>query len=245
MSSPSSQPQPSTQLENQQQSQPITSTTTTTDPPPPLTSPNHFSYILFKRCTAYTFLLASPILVALPPRKLDLHTAALTIAFLVSANHVSREQSHSGRSITDRLTGFVTSPPSVSMPSAPRVFSGLPSERAEEVHRALKEQRRQQQQQQQERPDEAEDNDGSKERSRGIDGIARGMWMGGETEGWRQQRAEEEKKALEEGKGYGSLIMQHIREAWGVDDTSGRRKEEGAGEKKGEGESDGKEEKKE
>jgi hypothetical protein len=39
--------------------------------------------------------------------------------------------------------------------------------------------------------------------------------MGGEKSGWKERRLEEERKALEEGKGYGDLIMEHIREAFG------------------------------
>lgn len=37
-------------------------------------------------------------------------------------------------------------------------------------------------------------------------------WMGGETEGWKERRLEEERRALESGKGYGGLIMDQIRE---------------------------------
>jgi hypothetical protein len=61
-----------------------------------------------------------------------------------------------------------------------------------------------------------EEHDGEKG---GLGKVAKAIWMGGETEDWRRKRAEEEKKALEEGIGYGGLIMRHIREAIGVDKT--------------------------
>ncbi|KAL4903204.1 hypothetical protein BDW74DRAFT_156851, partial [Aspergillus multicolor] len=67
---------------------------------PPL--PNREAdFARFKNYAAYTFLLASPILIALPPRKLDHLTVALTTAFGVSANHITRERT--GRSIIDRI----------------------------------------------------------------------------------------------------------------------------------------------
>ncbi|KAK3936539.1 hypothetical protein QBC46DRAFT_394822 [Diplogelasinospora grovesii] len=40
------------------------------------------------------------------------------------------------------------------------------------------------------------------------------LWMGGETEGWKERRIEEEKKALESGKGYADLIIDQIWEVW-------------------------------
>lgn len=45
-------------------------------------------------------------------------------------------------------------------------------------------------------------------------GVLTKIWMGDEKEGWKEKRLEEEKKALEEGKGYGSLIMDQIWEVW-------------------------------
>ena len=68
---------------------------------------------------------------------------------------------------------------------------------------------------------DTEENQGQ---GQGLMGFARKIWMGRETEGWQKRRAEEERKALEEGKGYGSLIMEHLREAWGADDK-GEKKE--------------------
>ncbi|AEO62547.1 uncharacterized protein THITE_2106850 [Thermothielavioides terrestris NRRL 8126] len=64
-------------------------------------------------------------------------------------------------------------------------------------------------------------------------GLWERLWMGGEEEGWKEKRLEEERKALESGKGYGGLIMDQVREVWGGKDKSGR--EEGDGKGKGEG----------
>lgn len=50
----------------------------------------------------------------------------------------------------------------------------------------------------------------------GERGMLKRFWMGGESDDWVQERARKEKEALEEGgKGYGGLIMDSVREAFG------------------------------
>lgn len=64
-------------------------------------------------------------------------------------------------------------------------------------------------------------------------GLWERVWMGGEKEGWKERRLEEERRALESGKGYGGLIADQVREVWeGKKDTKGEG--EGEGKKKGE-----------
>lgn len=46
-------------------------------------------------------------------------------------------------------------------------------------------------------------------------GLARKLWYGGEREGWKERRIREEREALEEGRGYGELIADAVREAFG------------------------------
>ncbi|KAK3351345.1 hypothetical protein B0H65DRAFT_421077 [Neurospora tetraspora] len=53
-----------------------------------------------------------------------------------------------------------------------------------------------------------------KEHAEKNGGVLTKIWMGDEKEGWKEKRLEEEKKALESGKGYGSLIMDQIWEVW-------------------------------
>ena len=48
----------------------------------------------------------------------------------------------------------------------------------------------------------------------GKKGLVEKVWMGGEREGWRERRIREEKEAIEEGRGYGGLIMDQIWEVW-------------------------------
>ncbi|AEO56139.1 hypothetical protein MYCTH_2300706 [Thermothelomyces thermophilus ATCC 42464] len=40
------------------------------------------------------------------------------------------------------------------------------------------------------------------------------LWMGGEEEGWKERRLEEERRAIESGKGYGDLIADQVTEVW-------------------------------
>ncbi|KAL2179211.1 uncharacterized protein P884DRAFT_283795 [Thermothelomyces heterothallicus CBS 202.75] len=57
------------------------------------------------------------------------------------------------------------------------------------------------------------------------------LWMGGEEEGWKERRLEEERRAIESGKGYGDLIADQVMEVW--------RGKSGAANGNGEGEGNG------
>lgn len=77
----------------------------------------------------------------------------------------------------------------------------LPAGKAEEVRERLRRERAVR---------EGEDNrDGEKEK-----GLVGRLWMGTEDEGWKKRRLREEREALEEGRGYGGLIMDQIWEVW-------------------------------
>ena len=121
-------------------------------------------------------LVVCPIIMLLPPRRLDLYTFGLGGMWAASANHALHVSS--GRSILQRVSS---------------TGSELPTERAREMQRLLREQReaegKQQQQQQ---------------------GVLERVWMGGEKEGWKERRLREEKEALEKGEGYGDLIAKQI-----------------------------------
>ena len=65
----------------------------------------------------------------------------------------------------------------------------------------------------------------------GIIGLSQKLWMGSEKVGWKEKRLREEREALEEGRGYGGLIMDQIWDVW----TWGKGKEE----EEEEGEEDG------
>lgn len=52
------------------------------------------------------------------------------------------------------------------------------------------------------------------EAEQGKKGMFEKIWLGEEGEDWKRKRDEREKAALEEGKGYGGLIMDQIWEVW-------------------------------
>ena len=45
-------------------------------------------------------------------------------------------------------------------------------------------------------------------------GLVERVWMGNEGEDWKAKRDQREKEALEEGRGYGGLIMDQVWEVW-------------------------------
>ncbi|KAL4948581.1 hypothetical protein BDW69DRAFT_90737 [Aspergillus filifer] len=196
----------------------------TPQPPNPQIPNRDADFQKFKTYTAYTFLFASPVLIALPPRKLDYLTLALTGAFAVSANHVTYERS--GRSIMDRIQGKLErgdKEKEKEKGSGARTWS-LPSERALEVQRRLREDR--------ERIIREEYGEDSEEMRRvrgeegrrrdGEKGVMQRVWMGGEEKGWMERRLEQERKALSEGKGYGDLIKEHIWDVWSWGEKEGK-----------------------
>jgi hypothetical protein len=67
-----------------------------------------------------------------------------------------------------------------------------------------------------------------RERAMSERGIVGRLWMGDEEEGWKEKRMEEERKALESGKGYWDMISEQIAEVWrGKDGEKGGKEREG------------------
>lgn len=62
-------------------------------------------------------------------------------------------------------------------------------------------------------------------------GVIKKIWMGDEPDDWIENRARKEKEALEDGKGYGGLIGDYVREAFGFKNDED---DEGAEEEKAE-----------
>jgi len=155
------------------------------------------TYARLKNTTSISLLLACPLLMLLPPRKLDLYTFSLGGAWLWSANALSRERS--GRSILERVDAW-----------RPR---DLPGRRAEEVRERLRTERGVR------GGGEGDGGEGGKGKEKGLVGR---LWMGGEEEGWKERRDREEREALEEGRGYGGLILDQIWEVWSWGEGKGK-----------------------
>ncbi|OAL44604.1 hypothetical protein IQ07DRAFT_592277 [Pyrenochaeta sp. DS3sAY3a] len=153
------------------------------------------SYDAMTRNVAIGGLIICPIIALLPPRKLDLYTFSLGIGFYLSADHLCTLRT--GRGLVQQI-------------SMPR-FMDLPTDKARETQRLLQEQR--------------EKGRKALEKPSEERGILTKIWMGDETEGWKERRLEEEKKALEEGKTYTDMILEQIWDVWNWDKKSGKNDE--------------------
>ncbi|EEQ84440.1 uncharacterized protein BDCG_01245 [Blastomyces dermatitidis ER-3] len=169
----------------------------------------------FKNFASYTFLFAAPVFIALPPRKLDFYTFSLGAAFLVSANRLSSV--HTGSSIVGHIRSRTVGE------NRPNVFRDLPTPQAEAMQAQLRAARDAEIREGKIVGEELERLKRRQEKEKEMN-IVKKVWMGGEREGWKERRRREELKALEEGKGYGDLIKEHIWDVinWGQkDDEAG------------------------
>jgi len=157
-------------------------------------------------------LIVCPLIIALPPRKLDIYTFALLTGTFLGGNQLLYERT--GRSIVMRWSEKMASmTPGDLPPKAKEVQERLRMEKAirfeknlrggKDVGKMLGE-------------------DGSKilgevqrmEEEQKKRGLVERVWMGNEGEDWKAKRDQREKEALEEGRGYGGLIMDQVWEVW-------------------------------
>jgi hypothetical protein len=165
------------------------------------------SYNTFLHNTSLTMLFLAPALIALPPRKLDLYTVALAASFVASANHLTKERT--GRGLLGNMA-FANASRSAAQKTK--------ADELREKYRAEKEQRRLL-----EESVSASATTSAGRPPSALETAAKELWMGGETEGWKERRLREEQEKINQGEGYGSMIMDQIWEVWNW------------GEKKGEG----------
>ena len=62
----------------------------------------------------------------------------------------------------------------------------------------------------------------------GVKGLAKKVWMGDEKLGWKEKRMQEERDAAAEGKAFSDVIIDQVKEVWGVpkdedEDDSGKK----------------------
>ena len=190
----------------------------------------------------------SPIAMLLPPRKMDLRFFALSAAFSISTNQLA--YNYTGQSLYSRFgsrvaSAFDTSPPAGVQLARDRLREEKAARLAHEAWQQQQQQQQQQgqlppqspaprqQQEQQERKNaeqtKANGDDNKTRESKGLADLVKKTWMGDETEGWQQRRAAEERAALEEGKGVGELIADHIRDAFGYRSVDDHKEESSAG----------------
>ncbi|PBP17961.1 hypothetical protein BUE80_DR011347 [Diplocarpon rosae] len=120
-------------------------------------------------------LVVCPIIILIPPRKLDIYTVFLTAGFFAGGNELARE--YTGKSIASRFGSRVTS-----------IAANRTELEATQVESKAKEEEK---------------------------GLLRKVWYGAEGPDWKAKRDKREKEALEQGRGYGGLIIDQIYEVWG------------------------------
>ncbi|KAJ4370177.1 hypothetical protein N0V86_008913 [Didymella sp. IMI 355093] len=152
-----------------------------------LAQENAQRYTRIMRNIAIGGVIICPIVMLMPPRKLDLYTFSLGLGFYLSADHLC--ESYYGRGLVTQLSPF-------------RAATDLPTERAREVQAKLREAR-----------EEERRKLGTKEE----EGVLKKIWMGGESAGWKERRLEEEKRAIEEGKSFSDMIFEQIWDVWNWD----------------------------
>ncbi|KAF2462122.1 hypothetical protein BDY21DRAFT_330508 [Lineolata rhizophorae] len=172
-----------------------------------------------------------PAIALLPPRKLDFYTFSLGAIWVVSANHTL--QIRTGRGILDMYAYRSQQRQEARMlqqsaalerrladhrreegSAGNKGFGHMPTQHGRELHEHFLEQRlakaRAEGDEDKVRRLENELLQGKDER-----GFLSKLWYGDESKlDWKAKRMEEERKALEEGKGYGDLIMEQVKEVW-------------------------------
>ncbi|KAF1814818.1 hypothetical protein P152DRAFT_455857 [Eremomyces bilateralis CBS 781.70] len=170
---------------------------------------------------AKALIIVCPVLLLAPPRKLNVFTLGLSSVWSASLDHQIQE--YTGRSMFQHLAPIVFST---------QASDGLPTEKAREIQRLLREQR------ESGRTNKAEQDRLQATASRGAvampatlvrsetgsqleepqqpdkRSVLQKMWMGDEKEGWKERRLQEEREKLAEGKGYWDMMIEQIWEVW-------------------------------
>ncbi|KAJ3476803.1 hypothetical protein NLG97_g9014 [Lecanicillium saksenae] len=158
--------------------------TTTAQPEPPQRPPQNNPLI---DNVAMIFAVGTPLIMLMPPRKMDLRFFALAATFSLSTNHLCK--SYTGESIYSRFNNRVSSAFDDSLPEGARRTQQLLKEHKEReaAKKGL--------------PPPGQDKNGN---------ILKDIWMGGEKDDWKERRAEEHQKSFEEGKGMSDIIMEQV-----------------------------------
>ncbi|KAK0392353.1 hypothetical protein NLU13_1848 [Sarocladium strictum] len=132
-----------------------------------------------------------PLVMALPPRKFDLRFLALASTWSLASNQLAYE--YTGTSIYSRIGNRFSGAFDMGLPESAKKTQQLIREQKER-DAALKRAAGQE----------------ADSRNAGIAGTMSEVWMGGESADWKKKRAEEDRRSLEEGKGFSGIIIDQI-----------------------------------
>ena len=139
----------------------------------------------------------TPLVMLLPPRRMDVRFFFLAGTFSISTNQLMYE--YTGQSIYSRFNSRASS-------AVSGVFESHLPDKAKETQRLLREQRER---------DAAATGIRLKDQRQqdvGVAKVAKDVWMGGESEGWKEKRAEEHRRGMEDGKGLSDIIIEQIKD---------------------------------
>ena len=184
---------------------------------------------ILKRNLAIGLLITCPILIALPPRKLDVYTFCLAGTTFISLNHLQKHTT--GRSFLNRLG--INDEGSISERVREGAKGGpLPTERARQYQAMLREKRDAEREGRVWIPPKSLEevkSEGSEKREKGV---VSSLLMGNAPDDWRERRDRKEREALERGEGIGTLIQDYFQEAMGYKKEDENEDEEMDGEGK-------------
>lgn len=130
-----------------------------------------------------------PLIIALPPRKLDFYTFSLVTGTFIAGDYLVSKRY--GKSVIQSTSDFMNR-----TAAGIAETGGLP-EKAKEMQKKIKEEK--------ERLGIKQE----KEKS-----ALEKLWMGDAKENWKVERDRREKEAMEDGRGYAGLITDQIWEVW-------------------------------
>lgn len=142
-----------------------------------------------------------PIALFTPPRRVGFQALFLSTGTFYATNILAYD--FTGESIYQRFVRRWDNAMDGSLPEKARRTQEMMRRERDRREAALPEEQRRALQEERERKELA---------ARGP--LSR-LWMGNEKESWKEERAKREKEALEEGKGYGDLIIEQVKEVFG------------------------------
>ncbi|KAK5077842.1 hypothetical protein LTR64_003758 [Lithohypha guttulata] len=152
------------------------------------------SFQSFLHNASITMLVAAPILISIPPRKLDLYTFALSGAFVASANRICKERTGAG--LLHQLPG-------AKLPSYAQQYPSQ-SNAAPHPKRLLDDTAEQDNVRQS--FDKHSLTTGARPPPPSIKAAAK--------DDWKRKRLAEEQEKLDQGEGYGGMIVDQIWDVW-------------------------------
>ncbi|KAL1302345.1 hypothetical protein AAFC00_002752 [Neodothiora populina] len=180
-------------------------------PQPPIREPTpketkDYSTTLHR--AAILTLIVAPALAALPPRKFDAYTVGLVGLTGFSGNYLYKESR--GHSIWHLIGGSKAE--TLRKDTVGDGDASLPTERAREFQRQMKERKGLQARADGKVLPAKEDVAAPAAKSPSI--IDQVYYGSEKAEGWRERRAREDEEKLAQGKGYGDIIMEQIWDVW-------------------------------